>query len=77
MKWIIKLDMENLTDKLAARHSWPTLTCFKFFSHHTKILKLYSHPTNGTFAFAPTHKSIPSAKSKEPFLPTTHLNATF
>jgi len=26
-----------------------------------------THRTNGTFAFAPIHETVPSAKSKEPF----------
>jgi len=29
-----------------------------------------THRTNGTFAFALTHKTYPSAKSKEPFFAT-------
>jgi len=36
--------------------------------HRTKILKFFCLPTNGTFAFAPTHEANASAKSKEPFL---------
>jgi len=40
---------------------------FYFFIHRTKNLKFYSQPTNGTFAFTPTHEANPSAKSKEPF----------
>jgi hypothetical protein len=36
--------------------------------HRTKILKFFCLPTNGTFAFAPSHRTNPSAKSKEPFL---------
>jgi hypothetical protein len=39
--------------------------CFNFLTHRTKILKC--QPTNGTFAFAPTHEANPSAKSKETF----------
>jgi hypothetical protein len=46
--------------------SGPTRMCFIFF-HRTKILKFYCQPTNGTFAFAPTHDAIPSAKSIELF----------
>jgi hypothetical protein len=38
--------------------------------HHTKILKFFCQHTNGTFAFALTHKANASAKSKEPFLAT-------
>jgi len=29
--------------------------------------KMNTHRTNGTFAFAPIHETVPSAKSKEPF----------
>jgi len=35
---------------------------------HKDKEKINCHRTNGTFAFAPTHESNPSAKSKEPFL---------
>jgi len=38
--------------------------CFNFLNQRTKILKFYSQPTNGTFAFAPTHEANPSAKAK-------------
>jgi len=34
-----------------------------------------SHRTNGTFAFALTHRTNPSAKSKEPFFATQPDNA--
>ncbi|MDO9153036.1 MAG: hypothetical protein Q7U47_04905 [Paludibacter sp.] len=55
------------------RHDRPTLLYFLFFP-----TALFCHPersrrtilasrTNGTFAFAPTHKAHPSAKAKEPF----------
>ena len=67
MKWNIKLKMKNLTGGLTTRHSLPTRMCLNFFSHRTKILKFYCQPTNGTFAFAPTHIANASAKSKEPF----------
>jgi len=46
-------------------------------SHRTKILKFFCLHTNGTFAFAPTHKANPSAKSKEPFLANPHFFSTF
>jgi hypothetical protein len=42
-------------------------------SHRTKILKFFCLPTNGTFAFALTHKANASAKSKEPFLANQHF----
>jgi hypothetical protein len=43
----------------------------------TKILKFFCLPTNGTFAFALTHKANPSAKSKEPFLADPLFFSTF
>ena len=67
MKWNIKLEIKNFTGRLTVRHSLPTRMYFNLFSHRTKILKFYSQPTNGTFAFAPTHEANASAKSKEPF----------
>jgi len=72
--WNIKLDMENETDRLTARHSLLTQMCFNFFPHRTKILKFYSQPTNGTFAFAPTRKANASAKSKETFFANAHIS---
>jgi hypothetical protein len=68
MKMNIKLGMKNETDRQISRHSLPTHKCFIFLTHRTKILKFYSQPTNGTFAFALTHEANPSAKSKELFL---------
>jgi len=64
----IKLGMKKETDRQITRHSLPTRCVLIFFTHRTKILKFYCQPTNGTFAFAPTHQANPSAKSKEPFL---------
>ena len=63
-----KPGMKNETDRQITRHSLATQMCFNFLTHRTKILKFYCQPTNGTFAFAPTHEANPSAKSKEPFL---------
>jgi hypothetical protein len=59
--------MKNETERQITRHSLPTQKCFNIFTHRTKILKFYCQPTNGTFAFVPTHDANPSAKSKEPF----------
>jgi hypothetical protein len=39
---------------------------------HKDKEKMNTHRTNGTFAFAPTHKANPSAKSKEPFFILPH-----
>jgi hypothetical protein len=72
----IKLGMKNETDRQITRHSLPTQKCFIFFTHRTKILK-FCQPTNGTFAFAPTHEANPSAKSKEPFFPTLSENKLY
>ncbi len=41
---------------------------FLFFSNANFLKTIFSKRTNGTFAFAPTHKADPSAKSKEPFM---------
>ena len=40
---------------------------FYFFPHRTFLKIILASRTNGTFAFAPTHKTNPSAKAKEPF----------
>jgi hypothetical protein len=37
----------------------------------------FCQPTNGTFAFALTHKTNPLAKTKEPFYSSALLNAVF
>jgi hypothetical protein len=41
---------------------------FLFFSNANFLKTIFSKRTNATFAFAPTHKADPSAKSKEPFM---------
>ena len=43
---------------------------FYFFPHRTFLKTILASRTNGTFAFAPTHKADPSAKAKEPFFAT-------
>jgi hypothetical protein len=43
---------------------------FFFFFHRTFLKPILDSRTNGTFAFAPTHKAPPSAKAKEPFFAT-------
>jgi hypothetical protein len=40
---------------------------FLFFSTAHFLKTILARRTNGTFAFAPTHKADPSAKAKEPF----------
>jgi hypothetical protein len=43
---------------------------FYFFPHRTFLKTILANRTNGTFAFAPTAQSHPSAKAKEPFFAT-------
>jgi len=45
---------------------------FLFFCQRTFFKNNFCQRTNGTFAFAPTHKANPSAKAKEPFFLPTH-----
>jgi hypothetical protein len=40
---------------------------FLFFPTAHFLKTILASRTNGTFAFAPTHKAKPSAKAKEPF----------
>jgi len=40
---------------------------FLFFPTAHFLKTILASRTNGTFAFAPTHKANPSAKPKEPF----------
>jgi hypothetical protein len=49
------------------RHDRPTLLYFLFFPTALFFNSILASRTNGTFAFAPTHKAHPSAKAKEPF----------
>jgi hypothetical protein len=44
-----------------------TASVFLFFSTAHFLKTILASRTNGTFAFAPTHKANPSAKAKEPF----------
>ena len=46
---------------------------FLFFPTAHFLKTILASRTNGTFAFAPTHKADPSAKAKEPFFPTAPL----
>lgn len=69
--------MKKETDRHITQHSLPTKNCFNFLPPRTKILKFFCQSTNGTFAFAPTHKAKASAKSKEPFLTETFKHIVF
>jgi len=57
---------EILTRPKSRHSSRPDVFYFLPTAHFLKQLPTH----NGTFAFAPTHEANPSAKSKEPFLPT-------
>jgi hypothetical protein len=47
---------------------------FLFFPNAHFLKTILASRTNGTFAFAPTHKANPSAKTKEPFLANAPKN---
>jgi hypothetical protein len=76
---IIKLtDIETtginiINQATVCRHDRPTLLYFLFFSTAHFFKTILASRTNGTFAFAPTHKTNPSAKSKEPFFANAPL----
>lgn len=72
MKLNIKLDRENRNDGLTSRHSLPTLLCFNFLSHRTKILKFYCQSTLAHLSLPPTAQANARAKPKEPILPTLY-----
>ncbi len=59
-----KVQKNEILTRPDSRHSnRPIVFYFLPTAHFLKQLPTY----NGTFAFAPTHKANPSAKSKEPF----------
>jgi hypothetical protein len=49
---------------------------FLFFSTAHFLKTILVSRTNGTFAFAPTHKADPSAKAKEPFFANAPIHTT-
>jgi len=53
------------TGQRVSRHSCRS-DVFYFFSHRTFLKTILTSRTSGTFGFAPTHKTAPSAKPKEP-----------
>jgi len=54
---------------LTRQESRPDVFYFLPTAHSFKHLPTH----NGTFAFAPTHKANPSAKSKEPFFANAYF----
>jgi len=66
----VKGQKNEILTRPERRHSnRPYVFYFLPSTHFVKQLPTH----NGTFAFAPTHKSNPSAKSKEPFFATVLL----
>ena len=49
---------------------------FLFFPTAHFLKTILASRTNGTFAFAPTHKANPSAKAKEPFFANAPILTT-
>jgi hypothetical protein len=49
---------------------------FLFFPTAHFLKTILASRTNGTFAFAPTHKTDPSAKAKEPFFANAPILTT-
>jgi len=60
---------EILTRPESRHSSRPNVFYFLPTAHFLE--QFYCPTTNGTFAFAPTYKANPSAKSKEPFFRPT------
>ena len=58
-----------MTEKVNIQTADPkaNASVFLFFSTAHFLKTILASRTNGTFAFAPTHKAGPSAKAKEPF----------
>jgi type I site-specific restriction endonuclease len=55
-----------------SRHSLPTLLYFLFSPPHIFFNSILASRTNGTLAFAPTHKPTLRQKPKEPFFANAH-----
>ena len=67
-KWIIKLEMENETDRQITRHLLPTRMCFNLLTHRTKILK-FIRPTMHTLA-------IRTSRPADQYLPKSAIILT-
>jgi hypothetical protein len=63
-------------EQRVSRHSLPTLLYFLFSPPHIFFNSILLPPANGILAFAPTAQANPSAKAKEPFLPTHRKTIT-
>jgi hypothetical protein len=60
---------QNVTGQLNRQTADRTANAYVFLFFPTAhfLKTVLASRTNGTFAFAPTHKTDPSAKAKEPF----------
>jgi len=67
-----KKEKEILTRQKSRHSSRPDVFYFLPTAHFLK--QFFCIPTNGTFAFAPTHEANHSAKSKEPFFQPSKMN---
>jgi hypothetical protein len=73
LKDVIARMNDRNTHKVTGQMNHPTAnpkanaSVFLFFSTAHFLKTILASRTNGTFAFAPTHKANPSAKAKEPF----------
>jgi hypothetical protein len=67
----VKGQKKEISTRPESRHSSrPNVFYFFAIAHFLKQLPTH----NGTFAFAPTHETNPSAKSKEPFFHPKNFN---
>ena len=64
-----RIKLKQMTGQMNHQTAVPNANAsvFLFFSTAHFLKTISASRTNGTFAFAPTHKAIPSAKAKEPF----------
>jgi len=68
----VKGQKNEIFTRPESRHS-SRPNVFYFFPTAHFLRHFYCLHTNGTFAFAPTHETNASAKSKEPFFATVLL----
>lgn len=62
-KFLLQAHCQSHTCRFSAKALAKSLQCLKRWN--------FEVPTNGTFGFAPSHISKPSAKPKEPFFADT------
>jgi hypothetical protein len=64
-----RIKHKQMTEQMKHQPAAPkaNASVFLFFPTAPFLKTILASRTNGTFAFAPTHKANPSAKPKEPF----------